>query len=153
MSNAVNLIIEELTEKADYHRDQLWKLEAALEVLADLGEKDKNGDASPPAPPSPSPPERKAPYPTEAIRSLFDADPARPWRPKEVVSELQSMMDRGELQAKKGRKPEEFAYSIIADLAKHGFLKKLPPPPGSRSPYYIRATKRETHRVEDELGF
>lgn len=153
MSNPYAGLIEELEEKAQYHRDKLGRLEMVIEVLSEDFEEKDEGAASAPhiPPPPPTLATSRVPYPTEAIRNLFDADPERQWHPKEVVEAMQSQMDRGELQAKKGRKPQDFTYSLLAELTKQGFLERIATADG-RGRYYARAKPAETRQSEDNLG-
>ena len=53
---------------------------------------------------------------TEAVRMLFDIKPDRDFRPKDVQSELESMIDSGQLKLTTGSKPSNFVRSALGSM-------------------------------------
>ena len=114
-------------------RQRLARLEATLEVLSEFE------DTKPESPPKQETTTDK-PGATQAVRTLFENEPKRKWRPKEIVELLQDMMDQDQLKVKAGRKPLDFTHTILRELVKQEFIIKHQPVRGSRRSYYIKAS-------------
>ena len=121
-----------IKEEIDHLRQRIARLEAALEVLSEFEE----------TKPEPTPKQETTDKPgaTQAVRTLFENEPKRKWRPKEIAELLQDMMDQDQLKVKAGRKPLDFTHTILRELVKQEFITKHQPVRGSRRSYYIKTS-------------
>ena len=129
---------ERMREHAGRLRQQLARIETALEVLSeyedDPVEEVQSSEESDDV-------EDQRPGPTEAIRSLFEAEPQKQWRPVDLAIRLKVMLDNNELNTASLRDPVERTHTILRDLTKQGFIVKHQPVPKSHKSYYVKAVQ------------
>lgn len=135
-----------LREEVNHLRQRLSTLESALEVLDEFEdtppgeEKAENPPAATPVPESEATVDTR-PYPTAAIRGLFEAEPTRKWRPMELAARLEQMQLDNLLRGKKERDVMDVTHTALRDLTQQGFISKHQPQPGSRQSYYVKAAQ------------
>ena len=125
MSGWRDQVLSHLNETARKLRYELEQVEKTIAVVKELDSGLNQNDG-------------KEVGPTEAIKMLFENQPNKKWRPSEIITKLQILVETGKIKFTTERTPELFVHSSLGSLTKSKYLIKRRPHPKKSIAYYVK---------------